>query len=57
MFKSAPTLIKKKNKTELVKALATKKSEKRFSKIRSWWLSLDSFGQKVEFTFKGKRTY
>jgi hypothetical protein len=47
----------KKNKTDLVKALANNNSNHCQHKMKNYWRSLDVFGEKVEFTFKGKRTY
>ncbi|TNV84899.1 hypothetical protein FGO68_gene5340 [Halteria grandinella] len=48
----------KKNRTDLVKALANNNRQDKCSlKMKNYWRSLDVFGEKVEFTFKGKRTY
>ena len=47
----------KKNRTNLAKALAANKKGRFFSKLQQLYLSFDMFGQQVEFTFKGNRTY
>jgi hypothetical protein len=49
--------MEKKNKTDLVRALSTNKSDRFKSLWIDRWKSFDMFGQRVEFTFKGKRTY
>ena len=47
----------KKNKTDLVRALASNKKERCGHQVVKLWKSQDVFGERVEFTFKGKRTY
>ena len=55
---SSTILTGKKNRTDLVKALASNNQKDKCSmKMKNYWRSLDVFGEKVEFTFKGKRTY
>ncbi len=48
----------KKNKTDLVRALASNQArDKWYVKFKNCWRSRDVFGERVEFTFKGKRSY
>lgn len=51
------TLSGKKNKTQLMRALATNKGNKCTHKLRDIFKSQDVFGEQVHFTFKGKRSY
>lgn len=52
-IKRSLTLSNKKNKTDLVRALSTNKNDRLKNMWIDRWKSLDMFGQKVEFTFKG----
>ena len=47
----------KKNKTNLLRGLAASKNDRCSHKFRGYWRSLDMFGERVEFTFKGQRAY
>ena len=53
------SLSHKKNQTELVKALATTEENKNKcgGRFLHFVRSQDVFGEKVQFTFKGKKTY
>lgn len=52
-------LTKKKNRTDLMKAMASSshKSNKFLKTVKSYFKSQDLFGKQVEFTFKGHRSY
>jgi hypothetical protein len=52
-------LTSKKNKTKVVKAITRIISNdyKWLRNLKSFWLSQDLFGKRVELTFKGKRSY
>lgn len=47
----------KKNKTEIIKALSVNKKKKCISKFSRGLKEFDEYGEKVEFTFKGKKHY
>lgn len=55
--RKATILSGKKNKTDLVRALAANKQGRCQSKAIGYWRQLDVFGEQVHFTFKGKRSY
>ena len=58
MNKTANTLINKKNKTQLMKAIAGKSTEDKWKeKFFSVLRSQDMFGKHVVFTYKGRKTY
>jgi hypothetical protein len=54
---SSNGLSSKKNKTNLLKSISTNKRDRCTHKFNGYWRSLDVFGERVEFTFKGKRSY
>ena len=50
------TLTGGKNKTQLMKAMSAKQKD-RCASLLHFWRHQDVFGEKVEFTYKGKRSY
>jgi len=54
---SSNGLSSKKNRTNLLKSISTNKTDRCAHKFNGYWKSLDVFGERVEFTFKGKRSY
>ena len=40
-----------------MKALSTNKREKCWKKVRGFWKGFDTYGEKVHFTYKGKKSY
>lgn len=46
-----------KNRSNFIKALANKNSDRFTNKLKNFYRSFDVFGERVELTFKGKRSY
>jgi len=51
------SLSSKKNRTNLVRAIATSKKDRCTHRLLGYWRSQDVFGEKVHFTYKGKMSY
>lgn len=56
-YASTSMLFKKKNKTEVIKALSAKKNAPCTSKFKHFLKGFDEYGPKVHLTFKGKKRY
>ena len=52
-----PSLTSARNKTQLMKAMSAKKNKRWFTKVAGSFKSLDVYGERIEFTYKGQKTY